>query len=103
MIRFVEGKYAAHHEHGVMCGLTCAELSSELQAIGEYISDPARAARLKCVVNGQGDIVGLPSRIDPSAHFDTEHERLEATTASGIVLFHLLISCPKGAVLPTKS
>jgi hypothetical protein len=103
MSRFVEGKYAAHHEHGVMCGLTCAELSSELQAIGEYISDPARAAKLKCVTNARGGVIGLPSRIDPSAHFDTEHERHEATIASGIVLFHLLISCRKAAVLPTKS
>ena len=49
--RFLEGKYAVGHSHGVMCGLVCVNLDAETDALADYIADADRARRLACVEN----------------------------------------------------
>ena len=93
--RFVEGKYAVGHAHGVMCGFTSLDLDVETDALAAYISDKDRARRLACVADGAGNAVTRPSIVDPVwARFDTTHRR---THDDAIVVLHVLLSCSSAA------
>lgn len=94
--RFIEGKYAVGHAHGVMCGFACVELGAEAEALAAYISDDDRAQRLVCIRNEAGQVATMPSQVDPSrASFDTTHAR--ALPAPHIVVVHILMPCTRKA------
>lgn len=96
VIRFVRGKYGLGHQYGVMCGLVCADLGNEADRLSDYISDPERAAQLRCIGDNSGNIVRRPSNVDSvRAHFDTVHDRGNADRLP-ITVVHVLLACPRG-------
>jgi hypothetical protein len=91
--RFVEGKYAVGHSHGVMCGLACTELDNEVSALVVYLSDEARAVRLACVPDTDGNIATRPSVLATElAKFDTYHSRGAAVP---IGMLHVIMPCSR--------
>src|SRR5258708_20345723 len=97
MSRFVDGKYAAGHLYGVMCGFICADLSAEVQAVGDHIAQPQLAKRLNCMADPRGNVITLPSKMDPvRANFDTRHDRPTLYPPHPIVLLHVFMLCPIG-------
>ena len=96
MNRFVEGKYAVGHMHGVMCGFSPNELPAEAAALAAYIAEDEYARRLCCIADGAGKVIVLPSQVDPvQAKFDTNHNRPGVGTGAPIVLLHTLLPCPQ--------
>ena len=76
MNRFVEGKYAVGHPHGVMCGFSPNDLTGEAAALAAYIAQEEYARRLRCISDGAGRVVAAPSQANPAcAEFDTNHDR----------------------------
>jgi hypothetical protein len=91
--RFVEGKYALHHAHGIMCGLVCVEIGGESTMLKEYISDSDRSRQLACISNANGDIITEPSVIAPAdGNFDTFHSR-SLRPSDPIAILHVLMPC----------
>lgn len=96
MNRFVEGKYAVGHSHGVMCGFSPNDLAAEAAALAAYIADDAYARRLCCIADAAGRVIISPSQTDPAwAKFDTNHDRPGVGTGVPIVLLHTLLPCPQ--------
>ena len=93
--RFVDGKYANQHLHGVMCGFVAHGKISELTKLVNYIDEPGRASKLICKPNKNGKAVTRPSDCAPNvADFDTHHDRPTIINASPILLAHVLLECP---------
>jgi hypothetical protein len=96
MNRFVEGKYAVGHTHGVMCGFSPNDLAAEAAALAAYISGPEYARRLRCIADVAGAVITSPSQADPTqAKFDTNHSRPGVGTGAPVTLLHTLLSCPQ--------
>jgi hypothetical protein len=96
MNRFVEGKYAVGHVHGVMCGFSPNDLAAEAGALATYIAQKEYARRLCCITNGTGQVVTVPSQVDPACvRFDTHHDRSGAGAGKPILLLHTLLPCPQ--------
>ncbi|MCP3998140.1 MAG: hypothetical protein GY722_24230 [bacterium] len=92
--RFVEGKYAVGHKHGVMCGFVCVDVETETEALAAYIADGNRALRLGCLAKPGGTIVERPSVAAPAdARFDTTHRRKASNPDLPIVVLHVLLPC----------
>jgi hypothetical protein len=97
MSRFVEGKYAVGHAHGIMCAFSPNDLDQETAMLSAYIADTGRASRLCCIADGAGQIITAPSQVDPiSATFDTLHDRPSVGSGERILLTHSLLHCPWG-------
>jgi hypothetical protein len=97
LIRFVEGKYARGHTHGVMCGLVCVDIAEEALSLATYISDAARAERLACIPNADDEVITMPSSVAPKeASFDTLHARTFCSSSStAILILHVLMPCTR--------
>jgi hypothetical protein len=94
MNRFVEGKYAVGHAHGVMCGFSPNDLAGEARALATYIAQEEYARRLCCIADSAGQIVTAPSQVDPAhAKFDTNHDRRGIGAGEPILLLHTLLPC----------
>jgi hypothetical protein len=95
--RFVEGKYAIGHSHGIMCGFVCLDVAGEAVALAAYITDKERAGRLACISDAKGNAVRMPSAVDPvGASFDTCHAR--SSPEAPIVILHILVPCVQTAL-----
>jgi hypothetical protein len=93
--RFVEGKYAVDHAHGVMCGLVCVDTATESAALKAYISDLDHAGQLACIPSASGEVIIAPSVIAPAdGDFDTLHARKSAP-AKPIAILHVLMTCAR--------
>lgn len=96
MNRFVEGKYAVGHAHGVMCGFSPNDLAGEAEALAAYIAQKEYARRLCCIPDAAGQVVTAPSQVDPVCiRFDTNHDRSGNGGSKPIVLLHTLLACPQ--------
>lgn len=96
--RFVEGKYAQGHSHGVMCGLSKDDPSSEATALAAYMGLKEYLNKLCCLADGNGLFVAQPSASAPaSAWCDTKHGRPNVSGAEPIVLLHTLMRCATSA------
>jgi hypothetical protein len=95
MNRFVEGKYAVGHTHGVMCGFSPNDLAGEAAAMAAYIADDEYTRRLCCIADAAGSVITAPSQADPArAKFDTSHNRPGVGTEAPILILHMLLPCP---------
>lgn len=93
--RFVEGKYSIGHSFGVMCGLTPRDLDDEANELAAYVAKKASDKKLRCIVDTNGDVVTVPSILDPlGAKFETNHDRTGVGTGTPILILHTLLSCP---------
>ena len=91
--RFVEGKYAVGHAFGAMCAFTPTP-TAEAVKMGEYISDPKRAATLQCLAADGEPAVLIPSTADPSgASFDSVHNRPSLPENPAITIVHAFFQC----------
>lgn len=100
--RFVEGKYAVGHSHGVMCGFSSVDVEGEAVALATYISENGRADRLACIPDATGMVVTRPSRLATvPASFDTNHKR--TLPATPIVILHIVMPCVRRALATRKS
>lgn len=99
VIRFVRGKYGLGHQHGVMCGLVCADLGGEADRLSDYICEPRHARQLQCIRDSSGNVIRRPSDVDSvRARFDTVHDR-GAADPLPITVIHVLLSCPRRKLL----
>jgi hypothetical protein len=103
MNRFVEGKYAAGHTHGVMCGFSPSDLAAEAAAVAAYIANDKHSRQLCCIADAAGNVITSPSQVDPTeAKFDTNHSRPSVGTGARIVLLHVILTCHQ-LNTPTKT
>jgi hypothetical protein len=93
--RFVNGKYGAERNQGVMCGLTLIDAATESQEIQKFLSIRSQVDALACLASADGTITHIPSTLAPSAaQFDTLHARKKEISSNPIRVAHLIIPCP---------
>jgi hypothetical protein len=92
--RFLDGKYARKHSHGVMCAFTLGKVTDEAAALSKYLCKHDYPSRLGCRRNTAGGYITEPSEVAPGlALFDTCHDR-PTCWGEPITMLHLMLPCP---------
>lgn len=103
MRRFVDGEYAKGLPLALMVGMVIGDQNNCLQSLRRSLLSTAAKADLRMVGDASGELLRDPSTMFPGvAHFDTEHNRPEASApAHGtLLLSHIFVRLPDPPTSP---